>query len=74
MLEKGATEIVQKAHYKKHLDPYALIKNPLLTEAAMKLMEDNNTLVFLCDWRASKPMIKWALNEVYDINVKRVNT
>lgn len=40
----------------------------------MKLMEDNNTLVFLVDWRASKPMIKWALNAVYDINVKRVNT
>eukprot|EP00801_Mesodinium_rubrum_P005072 Mrub_05075.p1 GENE.Mrub_05075~~Mrub_05075.p1 ORF type:complete len:375 (+),score=95.32 Mrub_05075:164-1126(+) len=71
---RGQTGEKEIAHYKKNLDPYALIKNPLLTEAAMKLMEDNNTLVFLVDWRASKPMIKWALNEVYDINVKRVNT
>ena len=29
----------------------------------MKLMEDNNTLVFVVDWRASKPMIKWALKQ-----------
>merc|ERR1712019_76092 len=31
------------------MDAYTIIKNPLTTESAMKKIEDNNTLVFICD-------------------------
>ena len=55
-------------------DKYAIIKHPLSTERAIKTIEDNNTLVFIVDRRASKPMIKKACQELYNIKVSRVNT
>merc|ERR1711879_820534 len=56
------------------LDQYCLIKYPLTTESAMKKIEDNNTLVFIVDKRANKPMIKMAVKKLYDIEVAKVNT
>ena len=44
------------------------------TESAIKTIEDNNTLVFIVDRRANKPMIKKACQELYNIKVSRVNT
>ena len=55
-------------------DKYAIIKHPLSTESAIKTIEDNNTLVFIVDRRANKPMIKKACQELYSIKVKNVNT
>merc|ERR1712183_324423 len=56
------------------LDQFAIIKHPLTTESAMKKIEDNNTLVFIVDTRASKPQIKLAVKKLYDIHVAKVNT
>merc|ERR1712058_72069 len=56
------------------LDQYAFIKYPLTTESAMKKIEDNNTLVFIVDKRANKPMVKQAVKKLYDIEVAKVNT
>merc|ERR1712033_41083 len=56
------------------MDAYTIIKNPLTTESAMKKIEDNNTLVFIVDVRASKPQIKLAVKKLYDIHVAKVNT
>ena len=55
-------------------DQYTIIKHPLSSESAIKSIEDNNTLVFLVDRRANKPMIKKALKDLHSIKVKRVNT
>ena len=56
------------------LDHYAIIRYPLTTESAMKKIEDNNTLVFIVDLRATKPKIKLAVKRLYDIDVAKVNT
>merc|ERR1712036_15017 len=40
------------------MDAYNIIKHPLTTESAMKKIEDNNTLVFICDIESNKHMIK----------------
>ena len=40
----------------------------------MKKIEDNNTLVFLVDARASKKQIKDAVKRMYDITCDKVNT
>jgi len=56
------------------LDQYAIIKCPLTTESAMKKIEDNNTLVFLVDVRADKKKIKKAVQGLYDIQTKKINT
>merc|ERR1712021_247645 len=49
-------------------------KHPLTTESAMKKIEDNNTLVFICDIKSNKHQIKSAVKKLYDISVSKVNT
>lgn len=50
-----------------------MIKFPLTTEAAMKKIEDNNTLVFLTHLRANKHHVRAAVRKLYDIKVAKVN-
>ncbi|KAI4460880.1 60s ribosomal protein l23a [Holotrichia oblita] len=59
---------------RNRMDAYNIIKYPLTTEAAMKKIEDNNTLVFLVHTRSNKHHIKAAVKKLYDINVAKVNT
>jgi large subunit ribosomal protein L23 len=50
-----------------------LIRRPLVTEKATLLLE-NNQYVFEVDPRASKPEIKAAIEELFDVTVTSVNT
>lgn len=50
-----------------------IIKYPLTTEAAMKKIEDNNTLVFLTHLKANKNHIRAAVRKLYEIKVAKVN-
>ena len=59
---------------KTKLDKFNIISQPLATEKALKIIEDRNTLVFLCDPRADKKQIKQAAEELYNISVVKVNT
>jgi len=54
--------------------PAQVIKFPLTTESAMKKIEDNNTIVFIVDVRASKKRIKDAIKGLYDVVASKVNT
>eukprot|EP00884_Botryococcus_braunii_P010379 jgi/Botrbrau1/19342/Bobra.0073s0067.1 len=56
------------------LDYFQIIKYPLTTESAMKKIEDNNTLVFIVDVRSNKKQIKSAVQRLYDIQTKKINT
>ncbi|EGW14284.1 60S ribosomal protein L23a-like [Cricetulus griseus] len=56
------------------LDHHAIFKFPLTTESAMKKTEDNNTLVFIVDFKANKHHIKQAVKKLYDIDVAKVNS
>ncbi|XP_078476407.1 large ribosomal subunit protein uL23 isoform X1 [Lampetra fluviatilis] len=64
----------KSAPTRNKMDHYAIIKFPLTTEAAMKKIEDNNTLVFITDVRANKHQIKLAVKKLYNIGVMKVNT
>lgn len=55
------------------MDPFSIVKYPLTTEAAMKKIEDNNTLVFLTALRANKNHVRAAVRKLYDIKVSKVN-
>ncbi|CAF3360676.1 unnamed protein product [Rotaria socialis] len=59
---------------RNRLDHFAIIKYPLTTESAMKKIEDNNTLVFIVNIRANKPLIKQAVKKMYDVDAEKVNT
>ncbi|CAD7702217.1 unnamed protein product [Ostreobium quekettii] len=56
------------------LDHYAILRYPLTTESAMKKIEENNTLVFIVDIRANKKQIRDAVEKMYDIQTKKINT
>ncbi len=56
------------------MDKYRVVVSPLTTEAAMKKIEDINTLAFVCDVLATKKQIKDAVESLYEVKVKSVNT
>ncbi|KAH9387036.1 large subunit ribosomal protein L23Ae [Nematocida major] len=51
-----------------------IIKCAAKSEKAMKLMEKANTIVFVCDLRATKPEIKKAIEQLYSVTPRKVNT
>ncbi|XP_063225560.1 uncharacterized protein LOC134532716 [Bacillus rossius redtenbacheri] len=59
---------------RNRMDAFNIIKFPLTTEAAMKKIEDNNTLVFIVHLKANKHHIRAAVKKLYDIDVAKVNT
>jgi len=56
------------------MDAYNIIQYPLTTEAAMKKIEDNNTLVFVVHLKANKFHVKAAVKKLYEVEVQKVNT
>ena len=55
-------------------DPYKIIKYPLATEKAVRLMEAENKLLFVVSPNATKPDIKKAIEEMFKVKVIHVNT
>ncbi len=51
-----------------------IIKNPIATEKAIRLMELSNELVFKVDEKANKSDIKKAVEEKFKVKVVRVRT
>jgi len=56
------------------MDPYAIILHPFVTEKTMNFMENNNALEFVVKRRANKTQIKKAVEIMFDVKVKQVNT
>ncbi|MBT3984744.1 50S ribosomal protein L23 [archaeon] len=55
-------------------DPYSIVKYPLTTEKNVKVMQEENKLVFIVDRKAKKPEIKMAVEEIFKVKVDKVNT
>ncbi|GAB7334795.1 hypothetical protein MBLNU13_g06713t1 [Cladosporium sp. NU13] len=55
-------------------DASKVIIHPLNTESAMKMIEENNTLVFIVDVKSNKRQIKAALKTLYDVETIKLNT
>jgi large subunit ribosomal protein L23 len=51
-----------------------IIKSPYVTEKVTGMIDSNDTLEFLVNMRSTKPQIKKALEELYDIDVLAVRT
>ena len=56
------------------LDPHKIILHPFVTEKTMNLMERENKLEFIVIRSASKPQIKAAFEQLFNVKVKSVNT
>lgn len=56
------------------MEAHEVIKHPLATEKAIRLMESENKLVFVVDNRATKQDVKKAVEELFKAKVVAVNT
>lgn len=56
------------------MDPYTIIKRPLVTENTFDLIEDENKLVFVVERKANKNQIRLAVEKLYNVKVIQVNT
>jgi len=56
------------------MDPYKIIYHPFVTEKTMNFMEKNNALEFVVKRDADKNTIKKAVEEMFEVKVKEVNT
>jgi len=56
------------------MDPQEVIRNPVSTEKAIRILEAENKLVFVVHKDANKPMIKAAVEELFKVKVAKVNT
>jgi large subunit ribosomal protein L23 len=57
-----------------HLDPYMIIKAPLITEQVTGMTEDSNTYGFRVDMRANKVQIRQAVEKIWGVDVVAVRT
>ncbi|MAF51096.1 MAG: 50S ribosomal protein L23 [Nanoarchaeota archaeon] len=55
------------------MEPYKVIKNPLSTEKAVRLMESENKLLFVVDQKAGKVEVKEAIEKLFSVKVVKVN-
>ena len=56
------------------MEPYQIIKRPLITEKGIRLNDEDNTVVFRVDRRANKLQIKHAVETLFQVEVLKVNT
>ena len=56
------------------MDPYKILKHPINTEKAVRLMESENKILFVVDMNANKEQIKKATEELFKVKVVKVNT
>ncbi len=55
-------------------DPSQVIIRPVVTEASLDAVENENKLIFYVDRRANKHTIRWAVETLYEVVVEKVNT
>ena len=56
------------------MDPYDVIYHPYVTEKTMNFMENKNALEFVVKRDASKQQIKTAVEKMFEVKVKDINT
>lgn len=55
------------------MDPYEVIRFPLMTESASLMVEKENKLVFIVNLKAGKNDVKKAVEELYEVKVEKVS-
>ena len=56
------------------MEPYKILKYPLTTEKAVRIMEIENKLVFRVDEKATKREIREAVEKMFSVKVIKVTT
>lgn len=56
------------------MDAFDVIKVPIISEKTMKLIEEENKLVFYVDKKSTKTDIKKAIEELFNVEIMEINT
>lgn len=56
------------------MNPYEVIKRPIITEKFTRLKEKENKYIFVVDKKANKQEVKQAIEELFKVKVEKVNT
>tara|TARA_Y100000310_G_scaffold340387_1_gene435950 strand:+ start:5186 stop:5446 length:261 start_codon:yes stop_codon:yes gene_type:complete len=56
------------------MSEYDIIRHPVATEKAVKLMEEENKMLLIVDLKSTKKEIKDAVEKAFNVKVKAVNT
>ncbi len=56
------------------MDPYRIMKKPLISEKDFELIERENKLVIEVDIKATKHQIKEVIERLYGVKVEKINT
>ncbi len=56
------------------MNPHEIIISPDVTEKSMKMLENENKLVFIVRREANKKQVKEAVEKLYEVKVEEVNT
>jgi large subunit ribosomal protein L23 len=56
------------------MNPHEIIISPDVTEKSMKMLENENKLVFVVRRDANKKQVKEAVEKLYEVKVEEVNT
>ena len=56
------------------MDPYEILYHPFVTEKTMNMMEKTNALEFVVQRNVNKKLIKKAVEKMFEVKVKNVNT
>jgi ribosomal protein uL23 len=52
----------------------SIVKHPLSTEKAIRMLEAENKMIFVCDRRSNKKEIKAELESLFSIKIISINT
>lgn len=56
------------------MDPSDVLIRPVITESTFDLIESQNKLVFIVHKKANKRVIKNAIEKIYNVKCKKINT
>jgi len=56
------------------MEPAKVIIRPVVTEKSLMLAEKENTLILIVDRRANKPVVREAVEKLFNVKVVKVNT
>ncbi|MCS3900571.1 50S ribosomal protein L23 [Methanococcus voltae] len=56
------------------MDAFDVIKTPIISEKTMKLIEEENKIVFYVERKATKEDVKKAMKELFEVEAKSINT
>jgi len=56
------------------VDPFKILRYPLVTERTVNLIDRENKIVFIVDRKADKKQIKEAFEKLFEVKVEKVRT